>query len=443
MADDSRADSRKPPASPYHLYTRLIHGQMVSPHWNYSDHIIPPVSASAAYRLESTARGAEGFQEFANPELNRNQHAPIYIYDRLDEPSRGMLEDNLADAEGGASCVTFATGMAAIAAALGVLLKAGDVLVSHRTVYGCTYSLLTNWFPRFGIEVRFLDLTYPGALDEALAAESRIMAVYGETPCNPNLELLDLRVLADVVGRHNTARPPRRRVFTVVDNTFATPYCQRPLEHGIDLVCHSLTKNIGGFGTDMGGAVIGPQLLEPDLLLYRKDFGGVLSPRAAWPALVYGLPTLPLRVRRQMATALELARFLEGHPAVERVVYPGLPSHPQHELASRQMRTIDGEPAPGTLLYFFLKGEGEDARRRGARLMDVLAAEALTITLAVSLGQIRTLIEHPSSMTHATVPVDKQLEAGLHPAGIRLSVGLEEPADIRRDLEAALAKVGG
>ena len=438
MTDDKH-DSDSPTPHPYHLHSRLIHGRMVSPHWNYSDHIVPPVSASAAYRLESTSRGAEGFQEFANPELNRNRQAPIYIYDRLDEPSRGMLEDNLAAAEGGESCVTFATGMAAISAALGVLVKAGDVIVSHRTVYGCTWSLFTNWLPRLGVEVRFADLTDTVELERILAEDDRIMVVYGETPCNPSLELLDLAAISRVVADRNDGRPPRRRVFTVIDNTFATPFCQRPLEHGIDMVCHSLTKNIGGFGTDMGGAVIGPSLLEPDLLLYRKDFGGVLSPKAAWPALVYGLPTLPVRARKQMETADEIARFLQEHPAVERVVYPGLPSHPQHELARRQMRDFDGNFAPGSLLYFFLKGEGEQARERGAALMDELAARALTITLAVSLGQIRTLIEHPSSMTHATVPVEKQLEAGLHPAGIRLSIGLEEPADIRRDLEAALA----
>lgn len=425
----------------YHPYSRLIHGRMVSAHWDYSDHIVPPVSASAAYRLESTSRGAEGFREFANPEFNRTQHPPIYIYDRLDEPSRGMLEENLAAAEGGESCVAFATGMAAIAGALGVLLKAGDVVLSHRTVYGCTYSLFTNWFPRLGIEVRFLDLTDPGTLRRALDEDDRVMVVYGETPCNPNLELLDLASMAEIVAEHNEDRPPRRRVFTVIDNTFATPFCQRPIEHGIDLVCHSLTKNIGGFGTDMGGAVVGPELLEPDLLLYRKDFGGVLSPRGAWPALVYGLPTLPIRARRQMETALETARFLDEHPAVDRVVYPGLPGHPQHDLARRQMRDVDGEFAPGILIYFSLTGEPEEAQTRGARMMDLLAERALTVTLAVSLGQIRTLVEHPSSMTHATIPVEEQLEMGIDPAGIRLSIGLEEPEDIRHDLAEALEAV--
>ncbi len=422
----------------YHLESRLIHGRMHSEHWSYRDHIVPPISASAAYRLESAERGAEGFLEFANPELNRSRHPPIYIYDRLDEPSRGMLEENLAAAEGGEACVTFATGMAAISAALGVLIKSGDTVVSHHTVYGCTYSLFTNWMPRFGVKVRWSDLTDLSELESVLEEDPNVMAVYGESPCNPTLELLDIEAISGLVRRFNASRPPRRLVFTVLDNTFASPFCQRPLELGFDLVVHSLTKNIGGFGTDMGGAVIGPELLEPDLLLYRKDFGGVLSPKAAWPALVYGLPTLALRARRQMETALAVARFLDRHPATCRVVYPGLESHPQYDLARRQMVDHDGGFAPGIIVYFVLHGEGEEVKARGARLMDRLADEALTITLAVSLGQIRTLIEHPSSMTHAPIPVEQQIEAGLDPGGIRLSIGLEPAVDIISDLESAL-----
>lgn len=441
MSDETHDETNDGPRDRYHLETRLIHGRMRSPHWDYSDHIVPPISSSSAYRLETAQRGAEGFLEFANPEFNREEHPPIYIYDRLDEPSRGMLEENLALAEGGESCVTFATGMAAISAALGVLLKPGDTVVSHKTIYGCTFSLFANWYPRLGIRVRLLDLRDIDGLRRVLDEDPNVMAVYCETIANPTLELMDLEAIAQAVAERNPDRPPRRRIFTVVDNTFATPLCCRPIEHGIDLVVHSLTKNIGGFGTDMGGAVIGPKLLEPDLLLYRKDFGGVLSPKAAWPALVHGLPTLAIRLRKQLETARRVADFLVAHPRVDKVVWPGHESYEQRELADRLLRDPDGNPAASSLIYFTLRGDVEQAKKDGARFMDTVAREALTVTLAVSLGQVRTLIEHPASMTHAPIPVEDQLKAGIDPGGIRLSMGLERPEDILADLERAFAAI--
>ena len=422
----------------YRPETRMIHGEFHSAHWDYSDHIVPPVSSSAAYRLESAERGAEGFKEFANPEFNRHAQPPIYIYDRLDEPSRSMLEENLAQAEQGECAVCFSTGMAAITAALGVLVKAGDRILAHRTLYGCTYSWFTNWLPRFGVTVDLVDLRDPASLE---SIGSDVMAVYFETPTNPTLDLIDIGAVRAAVDRVNAKRGHRRKVFVVVDNTFASPYCQRPLTLGADLVAHSLTKNIGGFGTDMGGVVVGPQLLEPDLLLFRKDWGAPLAPKSAWPALVYGLPTLALRTRRQMETARAVAEALSKHAAVARVVYPGLPSHPQYALAQKQMRDPEGQFAPGILVYFVLKGSPEEARRRGRRVMDHIAEKALSITLAVSLGQIRTLVEHPSSMTHAPIPAEAQVAAGIEPGGIRMSMGLEDPRDIVADLEEALAAI--
>jgi len=425
----------------YHKETRLIHGDFHSPHWDYRDHIVPPISASAAYRLESAERGARGFQAFANPEFNRHTQPPIYIYDRLDEPSRSMLEDHLAAAEEGDCAVCFATGMAAITASLGVLAKAGDTILAHRTLYGCTYSLMANWLPRFGIRVKFVDMKDAKTLEGMMTDD--VVAVYFETPSNPILELVDIAAVRQAVDRVNAARnPKKRRIYIVVDNTFATPFCQRPLTQGADVVVASLTKNIGGFGTDMGGVWVGPSLLEPDVLLFRKDFGAPLAPKDAWPPLVYGLPTLALRSRRQMESALKIARFLEGHPAVAKVLYPGLPSHPQHPLARKQMLDPDGNFAPGIMIYFVLKGTPEEARERGRRVMDHLADRALSVTLAVSLGQIRTLIEHPASMTHAPLPVEAQVAAGIDPGGIRISVGIERTEDILGDLDDALAILG-
>ena len=420
----------------YHRETRMIHGDFHSVHWDYKDHIIPPVTSSAAYRLESAERGAEGFQEFANPEFNRHTNAPIYIYDRLDEPSRSMLEDNLAAAEEGETAVCFATGMSAISAALCVLAKAGDTVLAHRTLYGCTYSLLSNWLPRFGIQAKMADLNLLDGIDALLTDD--VMVVYFETPTNPTLEIIDIRAIREAVDRANETRGRKRKIFIVVDNTFATPFCQRPLTLGADVVCHSLTKNIGGFGTDMGGVWIGPQLLEPDVLLFRKDFGASLGPQSAWRNLVYGLPTLALRSRHQIESANRVARFLEDHPAVSRVHYPGLLSHPQRALAHSQMVDIEGSFAPGTILYFVLRGSPEEARESGRKVMDYLADKSLAVTLAVSLGQIRTLIEHPASMTHAAIPLAEQLKAGIDPGGIRLSIGLEAAADIIADLDAAL-----
>ena len=193
----------------------------------------------------------------------------------------------------------------------------------------------------------------------------------------------------------------------------------------------------------MGGVVCGPRLLEQDLLLYRKDFGAPLAPRSAWPTLVYGLPTLAVRSRQQIASAMAVAQMLEKHPAVERVFYPGLESHPQHAIAKVQMRDPHGEFSPGILVFFVVKGEPAEAKERGRLIMNYLATNALAVTLAVSLGQVRTLVEHPASMTHAVIPVEAQRDAGIEPGGIRLSMGVEATADSLRDLETALAIVAG
>jgi methionine-gamma-lyase len=419
----------------YRMRTQLIHGTSHSKRWDYDHHVIPPLTSSTTFRLSSVQRGAEGFVDFGSDEVPLEHKVPIYIYDRLDEPTRGMLEENLALAEQGEVCVAFSCGMAAIAAAVGVLVSQGQRIVAHEQLYGCTYSLFTTWLPRYGICTHWCDLRHPERLRRCITPETRV--VYFETPTNPSLEIIDIGAVRREVDLANRERSPETKVRIVVDNTFATPHCQRPLTLGADIVAHSLTKNIGGFGTDMGGAVIAARELYNLLMAYRKDFGGVLSPKNAWPILVYGLPTLGARMANQQKTALKLAKFLEGHPRVAQVFYPGLESFPQRELAEKQMVDYDGKFAPGSLLYFVLKDK-PGSHEAADRVVDYVAEHAYTATLAVSLGQVKTLIENPFSMTHSNLPPEKKMETGIDPGGIRISVGLEDWHDLIDDLDAAL-----
>jgi methionine-gamma-lyase len=422
----------------YKMRTHLIHGNFESKKWDYSHHVVPPVSHSATFRLSSVHRGAQGFVQFASADEALSGHIPIYIYDRLDEPTRSMLEENLAYAEGADVCVTFASGMAAISTAIGSAVRSGHEVLAHDIVYGCTYSLLTNWLPRFGVQTRFANFMQPESLAELVKPSTRVL--YFETPVNPTMELIDIAAIRRVADQANAGRSEADRLLVIVDNTFATPYCQRPLEFGADMVAESLTKDIGGFGTDMGGAVCASADRYNSLMLFRKDFGGVLSPRSAWAILVYGLPTLATRMVNQQKTAQRVAKFLCEHPKVAMVSYPGADCFRQKDLAHRQMISLEGKFAPGGMLYFVLK-EDNGKPSRAEKMVDYIAEHAYTVTLAVSLGQIKTLIEHPYSMTHSALPDEQKLAFGMHPEGIRLSIGLEDWHDIIRDLEIALEKV--
>jgi len=430
--------ARRPKKEEYRMRTQLIHGISNSARWDYDHHVVPPISASTAFRLTSAYRGARGFAAFANDATSITSQVPIYIYDRLDEPTRGMLEDALAHAENGESAVSFATGMAAISAALGVTVQSGQEIVAHRVVYGCTYSLLTNWLPRYQITTRFVDLTDEQALRTALNERTRV--IYFETPVNPTMQLIDIAAVRRIADE--AAQGQREAIRLIVDNTFATPYCQRPLDHGAHIVVHSLTKDIGGFGTDMGGVVIAPQDLRNPLLIYRKDFGGVLSSKSAWAFLVYGLPTLATRMVNQQKSALKVAQFLQQHPLIKKVAYPGLENFPQRQLAVEQMTDYRGKFAPGSMLTFTLQDPSGDNRVAEA-FIDYIAEHAYSITLAVSLGQIKTLIENPYSMTHAALPAAEKLARGVEPGALRLSLGLEDWQDIIEDLNRALDAVAG
>ncbi len=407
----------------YKLTTRLVHGPEHSAKWDFSHHVVPPLSSSTTYRLDSAKRGARGFQEFGQL-VSDTGEAPVYIYDRLDEPTRSILEGELADMEGGEACATFASGMAAISGCLGSLLEKGDEVIAHPVLYGCTHSLFTNWYPRQGFGVQRIDMNDVAKLRRAIGDRTRVL--YLESPVNPSLELIDIGALRTLADEVNAARKPERRLWIVIDNTFATPFAQRPLPLGADIVVHSLTKNLGGFGTEVGGAVICPKALLARLMLYRKDFGAILSAKSAWAILVYGLPTLAVRLKRQQYTAKKVAAFLEKQPGVARVVYPGLASYPQRKLAEKQLVDVDGDFAPGNMLYFELDPKIVEAES----FVDEIARSAYSVTLAVSLGHTKTLIELPASMTHSSY--------GKAGSAVRLSIGLESPSDIIADLKSAL-----
>ncbi len=426
--------------SKYSMDTHIIYGKDVSDKWDYSHHVTAPISSSTTFRLDSVERGAHGFEQFAHTEEFGDEE-PIFIYDRLGEPNKDMLEENLAYVEKGEMAVTFATGMGAISAVNGILLKTGDELITHNTLYGCTISLFNNWYPRFNIGVKNLDLTDPSNIQAAVTDKTKI--IYFESPANPNLDIIDIEALREVVDDINSDRDKKEHIQIVIDNTFATPFCQRPIELGADFVVHSLTKGIGGYGTDMGGVVVGRKEFRDMLLLYRKDFGAVLNTKSAWAILTYGLPSLALRQRQQIKTAKRVAEFLSSHSLINYVNYPGLPGYKHHETAKKQMIDFNGNFAPGSMIYFSFKGKSASERKeKGRKFMDYVADHAYTMTLAVSLGHTRTLVEHPASMTHSVVHPDKLEERGLDAGGVRMAIGLENPDDLLLDLEDCLKAIG-
>lgn len=422
----------------YSVPTRLIYGRANDKEWDYSHHVIPPITASCSFRVESAHRGAAGFEAIGNSVATEALGSPVYVYGRMAEPNNQMLGHTLAIAERGEVGVTFSSGMAAVHAATCFSLRQGDEVISHKTIYGCTYSLFTNWLPRMGVKTHFVDCSDPGAFESYVNEKTRVL--YLESPANPSLALIEIDEVCKRVKVINSRRTPEQRIITVMDNTFATPWCQRPIEHGVDVVVHSLTKGICGFGTDMGGAVITRAGYLDQLILFRKDFGAILAPQTAWHILVYGASTLPLRIPRQVQNAWEVAKFLETHPKVAKVNYPGLESFPQYQVARRLLRDYDGNFAPGIVVFFSLKARTpQDALEMGQRMMNHVAEKSYAITLAVSLGQLRTLIEHPGSMTHRAYKPEEQLAFGIDPGGIRLALGVETVSDLIADLSAALS----
>lgn len=414
--------------------TKSIHGQFSSRAWEFSHHLVPPLTASTTFRLKSLERGAKGFSYFANQEESEKQ--PIWIYDRLEEPTTKMLEEQLVEMEKGECAISFGSGMGAISSTLLALTSSGQKIIAHRTLYGCSYSLITTWMQGLGISNSMIDVNNLEILKAELT-DPKARVIYFESVSNPILEIVDIPAIVKLVKEVNRKRSKENKVYIVVDNTFATPWSMRPLTLGVDFVIQSLTKNIAGFGTEMGGAVITRSEFESKLLLARKDFGAIMHPYSAWHILVYGIPTQSLRFETQQANAIKIAQFLEKHPKVKKVVYPGLKSHPQYKLAQKLLISPEKKFSPGTMLSFQVKG----GMKQCQKFVDDIAKNAHTITLAVSLGLIKTLIEVPGFMTHSAIPKEKQSTSGIDPTAIRLSVGLEDVDDIINELSVALSKI--
>jgi len=358
--------------------------------------VIPPIYATSTYAQEA-------------PGVHKG-----YDYSRADNPTRERLERALADLENARYCVTFASGVAATAAIL-TLLEPGDRVVSSDDTYGGTYRLFEQIYRKYGLEFHYVDTSDPEAVRSHIQANTKLLWI--ETPTNPLMKITDLAAVAELKGD----------ALLAVDNTFASPYLQRPLELGADLVLHSSTKYLGGHSDLIGGAVMtnDPELHE-QLKFIQKSVGAVPSPFDCF--LVHrGIKTLAVRMRAHCANARRVAQFLEEHPAVERVYYPGLETHPGHEIARKQMDDFGG------MVSFEIRGGLPEATEFLKRLK--------VFTLAESLGGVESLANHPATMTHASIPPEERARRGIRDSLIRLSVGLEHPDDLVEDLEQALEAV--
>lgn len=385
--------------------TRLIHDADAH---NPSSGVASPIYQSATFRFDAPDDIAAAMVAEAHPQF----------YGRYATPNSKQVEATVAGLEGGAAAIAVASGMAAVSLVLLTFLEKGDHVVAQKTHYPTTTKLILHKLPALGVAHTLVEQTDPHAFAAAVRPNTRM--IYVETPANPTLSLTDLETIA-AIGREHGA-------ITVADNTFATPYNQRPLAQGLDLVLHSATKYLGGHSDVVAGVVVAAdEAHRAQLWEHHVMLGAVLHPMEAW-LLRRGLQTFDLRLPVHNANALAIARFLEGHPAVREVYYPGLPSHPQHALAQRQMAG-----GFGGMVCFDLKG----GRAAGYELLQRLEL----ITLAVSLGGTHSLITHPASTVSAVQSDEEIADSGVQPGLVRLSVGLEDAADLIADLERGLAGV--
>jgi cystathionine gamma-lyase len=379
-----------------HFATRVIHGgQRPDP---LTGAVMPPIYATSTYVQSS-------------PGVNKG-----YDYSRTRNPTRDALQAAVANLEGGAAGFSFASGMATTATVL-ELIDSGSHIVAMHDLYGGSYRLFENVRKRSaGLDVSLVDLTNPAALEAAIRPNTRL--VWVETPTNPLLKLVDLSAVAAIARKHG--------LISVCDNTFATPFVQRPLEHGFDIVVHSATKYLNGHSDCVGGvAVVGDNASLQERLAYLQNAVGAISGPFDSFLVLRGIKTLALRMERHCANALAIAQFLEKHPKVERVYYPGLESHPQHALAKQQMTG-----GYGGIVTAVLRGTIDDSRR--------VLERCHLFSLAESLGGVESLIEHPGLMTHASIPAPVRASLGISDTLIRLSVGIEDVGDLTAELRQAL-----
>jgi methionine-gamma-lyase len=384
--------------------TKLIHGVAFDDEFGS---VTVPIYQTSTFRFKSAQHGADCFTGASEG----------YIYTRIANPTIRALEQNIASLENGFDGIATSSGMAAITSVYMALLNAGDHIISTAAVYGPARGVLEHDFARFQVEASFVNTADIDEIKKAIRTNTKVL--YIETPANPTMEITDITACAEITRGHG--------LVLVVDNTFCTPYLQKPLELGADVVLHSVTKFINGHADIVGGIIV-----TKEAVLYKKIrhcmvyMGCNMDPHQAYMVL-RGVKTLSVRIDRNQENAMKVAHFLEGHPKVSWVKYPGLASHPQFELAKRQMTGF------GSMISFGLDGGFE----AGRKLMD----NVHLAVLAVSLGGVETLIQHPASMTHAGVSIEDKQEAGITDDLVRFSVGIENVEDIINDLKQALEKI--
>lgn len=380
--------------------SKLIRTQ--APRSSQREHSVP-LYLTSSFMFDDAEHGRAMFTE----EVQGN------IYSRYSNPNTTEFIQKVCDAEGAEAGLAFSSGMAAVFASFAGLLKSGDHIVAFRSIFGSTHQLFTQLLPRWGITTTYVDASKPEDFEKALRPETKM--VFLETPSNPGLELVDLEWLGALRKKHN--------FILNVDNCFATPYLQNPIKYGADLVSHSSTKYMDGQGRVLGGVVVGRQDLIKEMMFFIRHTGPAMSSFNAW-VFSKSLETLPVRMDRHCSNALNVAEALEQHQDVEVVRYPFLPSHPQYDLAKRQMKQGGG------VVTFVVKGGME----RAMRFMDALEM----ISLSSNLGDTRTIATHPSSTTHSKLTDEERAQIGIFPGSIRVSVGLEDVSDIIGDLTKAL-----